>query len=355
MQAKINQLTNKGDKYNDYMIDRIADISFSKGYFVIKRKDGRMLSLDAKLHSIAGVWPDDDDSESDGLSEVLLRGTPEDDAACRDLKAFFNLCILKGMGFEAIKGVPGEQAALNKKDNSCGTVVQNDFYYASEDPSIWANIDDERKRYLRKIQDSKKRFFTIDGGKLYEITMGGCIIDKSSFGEDKTVSPNQFGHCFACDSVREAYAAFDYRQSDEDKADASALTNELSESEFPFETKNGTMPSSSKAENGKPSRNPSKSAAWPCEAFPSAGLPATRSSSRSRKTAKRILLGNTFHSNPIRSGSSPWAITAISAKPASTAKSSIAPIEFRGFKSAPELGAFLFAGPVLASIPFLPL
>jgi hypothetical protein len=237
MQAKINQLTNKGDKYNDYMIDRIADISFSKGYFVIKRKDGRMLSLDAKLHSIAGVWPDDDDSESDGLSEVLLRGTPEDDAACRDLKAFFNLCILKGMGFEAIKGVPGEQAALNKKDNSCGTVVQNDFYYASEDPSIWANIDDERKRYLRKIQDSKKRFFTIDGGKLYEITMGGCIIDKSSFGEDKTVSPNQFSHCFACDSVREAYAAFDYRQSDEDKADALALTNELSESEFPFENK----------------------------------------------------------------------------------------------------------------------
>jgi hypothetical protein len=237
MQAKINQLTNKGDKYNDYMIDRIVDISFSKGYFVIKRKDGRMLSLDAKLHSIAGVWPDDDDPESDGLSEVLLRGTPEDDAACRDLKAFFNLCILKGMGFEAIKGAPGEQAALNKKDNSCGTVVQNDFYYASEDPSIWANIDDERKRYLRKIQDSKKRFFAIDGGKLYEITMGGCIIDKSSFGEDKTVSPNQFGHCFACDSIREAYAAFDYRQSDEDKADASALTNELSESEFPFESK----------------------------------------------------------------------------------------------------------------------
>lgn len=238
MDIRINELLLDGTKFNDFRIDGVESLSCEKGYFIIKRKGGSILSLDAKLHSIANVWPDESDGEADKTLKTVIRGTPDGEKACQEFRTLQALYAFKSLGFEVIKGVLGEEIALNDKKNSMGCVIKNDCFYESENPSVWADINDEIKRYRRKIEDSKKRFFTISGDTLFEVMGGGVAVDISEFAKKPApASKDLINGLFACDDVLQAYAYLGKKPTDEEKKDLADLTTELSESEFPFEEK----------------------------------------------------------------------------------------------------------------------
>ena len=146
MDIRINELLLDGTKFNDFRIDDVESLSCEKGYFIIKRRGGSILSLDAKLHSIANVWPDESDGEADKTLKTVIKGTPDGEKACQEFRTLQALYAFKSLGFEVIKGVLGEEIALNDKKNSMVPHINFQFSKGSRwnaSISIFSTCDTE--------------------------------------------------------------------------------------------------------------------------------------------------------------------------------------------------------------------